>query len=984
MYAYFYFNQHFIYKTLSASMVVTNMLNANFNAVEAITNQFNHKDNANKFAAKNSPKKAKLQEFVEDPNADYCYTYAYKNEVVTTVLKKLRHNAKKIGLSADIFLRDKNNEIKYIKISKLDHAKWKQLISVDYGSGMSARKREFKFDDEKGIFFTNSSENEKPFKVAFSIRRHLLKKYNKDVVINEKSVPPRVEISKEAYEALMSKEKIVVKTSGSKEKPKKSIPLREREFIFDDKSEHFYVFPYKGEDIGVIHGVFKEGAKAKNLDPAIFEITHYKGKQACKISKENYKKWQERVKVRTKKVYAIRRSILRDNNSFYFQSFDGEFSGKVLSSLNRYCKLHNLSELVKEFRNDFDSNRVYITPAGKRKWEEHLSTLDGATFRYPSNKHPKSAAKSQSASRIRSIDDNHTFIAKKYLQDAVSVPFATKNTEVTPIVTNSVEMPFYSLKSLLLSQSTPLKERKLVVKNDGKHFHVRVAFRSGNFTLNQATQHHLFIRAGRKLAAQIPTFTAEQNQCTIYLMMSNNEFQEANEEVKGFYNRLPENMQLIIIGSVFDDQKRLPANEARTSNVKRMVSLLLAKHYEISDYVLLDDNISQFAVSAAIIDAITPKKFFDLFRNSANQTIYSDKQKPLCITTGINAPYKNIPHRLDATALQPLKPCLGSKLMYIDSKKIIEKAKKAKIPIVNLFSFNHLWWGEDYYWELALMILSKDNISVLGQLPFSVAHVEKDGKNRNVTLDIANFQKANAWLEQVDQLQDDPDLTPFQKQVAVEMSHIVKAELKRREELQQKFGLSKTILNTPHDHELLTVNVDKPTSPVLNTQTVITVQTANIVPVTKILPAPAETPAVAPVKTAQAVKITPTAIIASEAPVAISTTTFSTISVSAAVQPETAIELPVVTQNALFCFNIEKAKITGAECGNRIAMLGFPLNDNKLRHQAVKQFGENKNLIHYYIESAKSSHAAIFNNLSAAEIALRQNAFHHKRSTIKI
>lgn len=385
----------------------------------------------------------------------------------------------------------------------------------------------------------------------------------------------------------------------------------------------------------------------------------------------------------------------------------------------------------------------------------------------------------------RKISYSHKFIATKYLENAKSIKFPLNEDQTPSQLPDATTLHFQPVGDLLEITQRSFYQRNFDLKSGNEVFSIKYGF-SGRFKpLSNPDHKMIFIRAGRKLNANIPFFEKSKNECSIILMMSSSELKQARAETPNFYNHLPSNVSLLVIEKVSKNKKNISDDELRTSNIKRKVALLLSELLHLKDYIILDDNITNFTVSSQVTKHITPNLLFDIFRETSKLPTYEGIQKPLCMTVGTYAPHKTIKCPLEATELMPLNPCFGSKWMYINSEEIIALSREKSLSLTNLCSFQDLNWGEDYFHQCALGILANDDRSVIGRLPYKVGFLERAKNNMNATIALSQFKLANQWMKSFDAIQNDPSLSTFQKLIAKEMNEIVVAELARRQALEE-------------------------------------------------------------------------------------------------------------------------------------------------------------------------------------------------------
>jgi hypothetical protein len=194
----------------------------------------------------------------------------------------------------------------------------------------------------------------------------------------------------------------------------------------------------------------------------------------------------------------------------------------------------------------------------------------------------------------------------------------------------------------------------------------------------------------------------------------------------------------------------------------------------------MDDNTTQIQMAENVASDASIESLFKLFRQ------YQSKGT-ICATLGSFEFYKPITRPLEATEIEDIEERLGSKIMYIDYKRLSQKLKTEKKQLHETVSPCSLWWGEDYFNMLAILKLmeNEEQSGLLGVVPYSVAWHKRSHNQQNKAKSTPHFKLANIWLS-IDETYL-KSLTPHQQQIIRFMQSLVKKAIDEQNARQTKY-----------------------------------------------------------------------------------------------------------------------------------------------------------------------------------------------------
>lgn len=734
------------------------------------------------------------REIYKDDESQCYYWLPKENESLSDLKKVVKRYLSKLFNGTDVlvdFVANEKNQRLEISKELYDHINSTVATKVKKKKSTSTAKRQY---HEKADYYCTfpENDNEKPSDILFQLKSHFHRYYQElNIKVFIDDINQCVCIAKEDYLRWKS-----ICSDGNAN----WIKVANREFKFNKKSNFWEFVTDKEKELKNLYWSAKRVCKKFNLDSNIFILDGNK----IRIANEDYKKFNHLFLLREAlKNNAFGKTLKRDESRrvFYFES------EKPYQSVRSFNKLAKTLDIKVKF---YSHNcRVELSEEDYKVWM--ANPIIQSSFEDQKEITPHEATfKKVIAPRVslkqgdpQKAENTKGGISAKYLEGMYNVPFKgteceTKDSDPDLLKKGHV-IPFVSFKNLLESNNHPRAHKTSVkINHDGIKGNV-IIYQSKNDNLREILSNKkiVFVRGGRKEEALIPKIAQNENVEVMFLITQ----QEFNEIEKSLaFNpalRIPHNVKLCVIEScsLTSQPAEEPDSYVRASNIKRVIAFALAHCFDIHQFILMDDNTTQIQMAEKVVKDASVTSLFRLFRQ------YKDKGA-VCAMLGSFEFYKPITRPLEAVEPEDIKERLGSKIMYVDYKRIHTKLKKASKHLHELFSPCSLWWGEDYFNMLAIMHLmeTEEQAGLLGVLPYSVAWHRRSHVNQNKAKQTPHFKLANIWLDIDENYLK--SLSPHHQNVVRLLKNIVKKAIEDQSEKMNKYlqSLDKAVEVTQEPH----------------------------------------------------------------------------------------------------------------------------------------------------------------------------------------
>lgn len=299
------------------------------------------------------------------------------------------------------------------------------------------------------------------------------------------------------------------------------------------------------------------------------------------------------------------------------------------------------------------------------------------------------SSSSSSSSSVVPFDPKHSSISSKYMGGSLPVlpsrglPAPQKRREY------SQQLALRKLDSLLCDDGV-LQEQRI----ENEHFAVR--FYSDNEPITPDDK-VIFIFAARKKEAFIP----DTAQARIVLVMTESEYHEVSAS-------LPAGVAVIVLDRLISETHGDFNEGLQLLTSRRIAVFLLAHYWNLSDFMMMDDNITGLKLNTED-DVFDFAQVYDLLKNAMGSAAVIS---------------------METDSHRNSKPSqLGSKLFVIDMSKIAQKFKDGSdlfglFPPAREFRF----CAEDYYMQL---VVHHAGIAPEGELAYRLFSKEHAALNRD-------------------------------------------------------------------------------------------------------------------------------------------------------------------------------------------------------------------------------------------------------------
>lgn len=225
-----------------------------------------------------------------------------------------------------------------------------------------------------------------------------------------------------------------------------------------------------------------------------------------------------------------------------------------------------------------------------------------------------------------------------------------------------------------------------------------------------------FVRTGRTVNALIPT---DSDQSKIIMIASPNEFDEMIDYID--YNQ-----DLLVIHEMPGYQNNIQ-DCLGNSSVRRLAALYFAWYNNISDIMILDDNIESFFAEKSVLpENCTWKDIYELYKST------SDAFNLTCLSVQTYSPISHQPLENSITINQG---GLGYKVLFIHVNKIKQKIESPQY----LLPQDPKLWGEDIFFQNALKNLNLE----IGSFSKKTVLIKRAQANKNSSVGKVSPQN---WL----------------------------------------------------------------------------------------------------------------------------------------------------------------------------------------------------------------------------------------------
>lgn len=519
-----------------------------------------------------------------------------------------------------------------------------------------------------------------------------------------------------------------------------------RAFKFNKETNHWENKIDQQQKILIFSRTLRNACKRYELDPKIFLVDV----NTIKITDKDFQDFKNKnLKEQASKNIMFGKALNKDDkaNVFYYKSNKSSDSARSFNSLAKLLDV-NVTFYVK-------NKRVELTKVDYEKWIANpiiQESLQGVKELQSLEAH----SKQDGVTKVRAIvgkpqkaSNTKGGISTKYLEGVVIIPFAEGKVEEIggnrELLSKGHVIAFKTIKEVLEPITDHKRWTATIAINFGGIKGKVTIYKSEKEDIQNilAKKKIVFVRCGRKEEAHIPEVTHDQTT-EVLLLVTRSEYEEMEKSLAfNPASKLPQNVKLCVIESC--SLQSQPAKQSdsyiRASNIKRAMAFALADGFNINQFILMDDNTTQIQMADKVAQNNFVSDLFKLFRQyKAKGTV--------CATLGSFEFYKDITRPLEATEPEDIQERLGSKIMYVDYKRIKAKLKSENKKHHELFSPCNLWWGEDYFNMLSILNLmeSEEQPGLLGVLPYSVAWHRRSHKNQNKAKEMPNFKMANIWL----------------------------------------------------------------------------------------------------------------------------------------------------------------------------------------------------------------------------------------------
>ncbi len=725
--------------------------------------------------------KLKEREIKKDDHKKCYFIDPLPGESITELLYKLRGILKYEHVKTTILEKKEDR----IEISEENYPRIKDILRKRNLPIKFAHLRTFELDND--IYFTKPRKDceEKVEDVFESLKYHFNKSYN---ALN---ITPYLD--KENNRVCLKKEDYVkwqdCRTNGKAHDLQRML---ERKYNYDPSKDRWITKKDKRETIRGIKDSFSKCCKTLKLSENIFDINI--SEEQIEFTDENYKLFRSTyLKHNAKKSKAFGVPLVKDEKENVYYCKTTEINYSINKSYNTladllgikvkfYNRNHRTELSVKDYETLIQNPIIHESLFGSEQAE--------VTNKVPPRDESKSRARKTKlqVEKPQKAENTKGGISVKYLEDTFRVPFEhnseTNEKESKALLSKGHIIPFSPLKNILLENSTPSElNTHIRINSHGINGDVTV-YPGGQKDLKAllSSNNVVFVRAGRKEDALIPALN-QQEKSVIILLMTREEYNEMEKSLSfDPSSRLPANIKLCIIDScsVKNQPQDQPESYLRASNIKRVMAFAIAHGFDLKNFVLMDDNSTQIQIAEKVGAEASIDSLFQLFEKyKAKGTV--------CATLGSFEPFKNITHPLEADQVENVEERLGSKIMYVDYNRIRQKLKSESKQLHDILSPCSLWWGEDYFNMLAmLLLLENDNqAGLLGVVPYSVAWHTRSHTHQNKAKRTPHFKLGNIWLKISKDLFE--KLSPHQQQVIKTLQNLVLKAIEEQEAKVQKF-----------------------------------------------------------------------------------------------------------------------------------------------------------------------------------------------------
>ncbi len=702
-------------------------------------------------------------------NQNY-FSIPVDNETIELLKKKIKSAARLREVDLKINL---NTTYGIVEISEHDYQLFqtKSFLKVKFGS---IAKRLYGWDEGKKCHYTSPLEGETLDQLNNKLRNALNRnkalaidiRFHKNVELN------RVECNEQVFACIQALQKKV-------KKPKLFQGILTREFVYDQTRDVWTLKAKQDEDLLNVLNTLRTACGRRNIGHNVFYLHDDK----IEVSNENFtifKIQYLKKKANRSKAYGLTFRKDEQNNVYYAQTSEDRYI------INRSLKaLAKLLGIKVSFR--MNQGRVEISVDDYEKWIAHPIINESLTKRSTVPVQKAKKLKAKKTEKPQKAENTKGGISVKYLDGAFAIPMdisaekADKDNE--NMLSKGHVIPFEELQNAFEKENNKRFKTDISIDFDGIKAIVSI-YKSQQENLKEVFLNNniVFVRAGRMEKALIPSLMQDEN--TIIVILMTGEELEEMEKSLGFSPlfKLPSHIKVGIIESCALKNQPLgqEGGYLRASNIKRTIAFALAEGFGLKSFVLMDDNTTQIQMAQEVANDNSVESLFTLFHQyKAKGTI--------CATLGSFEFFKPITHPLEAKQIEDIEERLGSKIMFVDYKRLSKKLKTENKALHELISPCSLWWGEDYYNMLAILQLTENEAQagLLGVVPFSVAWHTRSHAHQNKAKTMPHFKLANIWLDADEAYIK--SLTPHQENNFRLMQSLVRKAIEQQESKQQKF-----------------------------------------------------------------------------------------------------------------------------------------------------------------------------------------------------
>lgn len=708
------------------------------------------------------------REFKKDEKRNCYFTHPVNGESLPQLRMVLKRALKRKKTKAEVTI---NTELNSVEISDTIFPLIAQLKDKSSLSKISVTKREF--HEKEDYFYVTPREKETLDDLYDALESYFMNEQK------ELNITLRLDVENNCV--CLSRLEYNQWQNNIKNKKPSYRKMYKRVFTFDKDNNLYISKKDDNETLKTLRKSITKRCRVLSLSPTIFHINNVKNQ--IEITEENYKLFtQHDLECEAKKIKAFSAILTKDHNkNVYFHC-----SSRYDSTTRSFNILARLLHIDVHFNTH--NKRTEISVEDYNRWVAHpiiaksLASANEASSSHPSQQALVKPRKPKKAQTIKNTEGN---ISAKYLDGAICVPIPSTgsiNTEHQSLLSKGYIIPFQSFQSALLDADAKKLSMRKKLRSQGIKADFTIYTSQKESIKDLISKNIVFVRAGRKQEASIPTLKTNE-QSVIMVMMTRQEYDEIEQELSfSPTRRLPKNIKLCIIESC--SLKNQPSEQAesylRASNIKRAIAYGIADRFNLKQFVLMDDNTSQIQMAEPVASDNSIDALFELF----------DKYKAqgtVCATLGSYAPFKNITQPLEATQTEEVNQKLGSKIMYVDFETISEKLKAQNRQLHEILSPCSLWWGEDYFNMLGIIHLIEDEIKdiIMGVVPYSVAWHIRSQTHKNKEKSNSNFQLANAWLSANKQFIE--GLSEHQQKIVYRLQEIIAKEIEKQKIKEEKY-----------------------------------------------------------------------------------------------------------------------------------------------------------------------------------------------------